>query len=705
MFGILALNTFGQITINSNANILALVGGIAAANIGVDGATGIQINLNNPAGSINGGVFGIGAFSLLGDINITGGTNAPTINGGLVGVAAVAGGAVSVNVNDVTSPGILGVGGVGIFAASFGDGNVSVTAHNVVSNETGIIAISDLGGSGVDGGNVSVTANNITSTNGRGITAETEGGGSMTVHTTGTILSSGDGIHTEADAGPTLITAGPITSTSGDGIDATAFDNGNITVIANGAITAAGTGIQTDSDGGDITITTVAVAKISAGGLAGISAITNSDGAISITQNGAIDPPVFGILALNTFGQITINSNANILALVGGIAAANIGVDGATGIQINLNNPAGSINGGVFGIGAFSLLGDVNITGGANAPTINGGLFGVGAVAGGAVSVSVNDVTSPGILGVGGVGIFAASLGDGNVSVTARDVVSNETGIFARSDLGGGADGGNVSVTARNIDSTNGRGIDAETEGGGNMTVNVTGTVNSFGDGIHTEVDAGVTNITAVAINSNVGDGIDATAWDNGNITVNANGAITRRRHRHPDRQRWRQHHHLTTMPLRSRPAGNGISAITNDDGAIDITTGTGKITADAGLAGILAWPRAATSRSRRMARSIRRCSASWRSIAFNQITINSNANILARRRRHRRCQYRRRRSALASRSTSTTRPARSTAACSASALSACSATSASSAAPLRPPSTAACSASAQSPAAPSRSM
>ncbi len=454
--------------------------------------------------------------------------------------------------NDVTAPGILGVGGVGIFAASLGDGNVSVTARDVVSNETGIFARSDLGG-GADAGNVSVTARNIDSTNGRGIDAETEGGGNMTVNVTGTVNSFGDGIHTEVDAGVTNITAVAINSNVGDGIDATAWDNGNITVHANGAITAGGTGIQTDSDGGNITIITADAASITAGGNAGISAITNDagniiittgtgkisaddglagilavaeDGNITITQNGAIDPPLFGILAIGGVNQIVINSNANIVADIGGIAAFNIGLDGANGIAVNLNNPGGTITGGVFGVGALSLLGDVSILGGANSPLITGGTVGVAGIAGGAVTINVNDVVSPGLFGVGGIGIAGISLGEGNVIITARDVIANDTGIFARSGLlGPGDDGGNITITARDVTGTNGRGIDAETEGGGNMTVNVRDVV-SNGDGIHTEVDNGVTSITVRNITSDAGDGIDARAWGPGNIGINVTGSI-----------------------------------------------------------------------------------------------------------------------------------------------------------------------------------
>ena len=303
------------------------------------------------------------------------------------------------------------------------------------------------------------------------------------------------------------VNAGVIVNGFGLRLETTKTDGG-ISVINNGTIS---------------TIQNVDALSIIANG-----GLLTYDGTGSVNQLGNCE--CTGLFAQNSGnGSNIININGTIGG--GGLQST---VEGSGTTTVNVN---GDIN-GTSGRGIFTRSVDgtntVNVTSGTiQASFFNSDFPGVGitAVSTGAGNVSVNmtggqigSIANP----VDSFGIFAISTGTGNISVTAETIFSNDHGVLAVID--NPASAGNINVTANGpiLVSGPGNGIEAVTNGTGNITVTNNDVITALnGIGIHAN---GASGSVTVQNNSSVNGfsaGINAENFGSGSIAVTNTGSAT----------------------------------------------------------------------------------------------------------------------------------------------------------------------------------
>jgi hypothetical protein len=147
------------------------------------------------------------------------------------------------------------------------------------------------------------------------------------------------------------------------------------------------------------------------------------------------------------------------------------------------------------------------------------------------VSVEGNgtiDLTTNGpVVGTAGHGIHTLAE-DGDTSITANaDVTATEDGIHARSTTGNITITGGGNIRGDSDDDGTGDGINAESTGGGNVVVDVTGDITGASGIVLTANLAGAIDVTTGgAVEGTDGDGINTFAVD-GDTTIITNGTVT----------------------------------------------------------------------------------------------------------------------------------------------------------------------------------
>ena len=445
----------GNATVATSGNVTAVHTGLAAITTGGAAFTAKVTVTGNATviGENHDGIFA-GAFGAGGNVLVDT-TAGGAVTGGNNGIQSIQEGAGNTSI--ATNDAITGQAGWGITAQSIGGGNVSVTAGA--------------------GGNVTGTA---TGGVGGGILASTSNSSSVTVASTTTVKGIGAG---------------------SDGIAAASSGTGNVSVASTGAlVTGVNDAILGSSAGGSVTI-----------GTSG-APITSQVGDATTTFAGIEADDTTGPISIVNHGDMSHDANASF-----GILAQNTGA-GATGTIGIVNTGNIGASGAGNGVNDAGILADETNTGASGTITINnsGNIFGD---TNNAVSLNVGFGTATGTIGIG-----AISQGTGNTSITnsgsidpvAFGILSVTKGTVSI------ANSGNIVATAV--------GIDGISFGGKSVTIsNTAATINvSAGDGI----DAGVfLGNGALAITQGTGsvtasnDAIHAIG--DGTVTITSSGTET----------------------------------------------------------------------------------------------------------------------------------------------------------------------------------
>jgi len=335
------------------------------------------------------------------------------------------------------------------------------------------------------------------------------------------------------------------------GIYAVNYGTGALSITSTGTVTATGVssgGIQAENYGTDLTVTSNNVT----GGLYGLWALNDGNGALSITSTGtvtAISAGGNGIYAQNgsTGNNFTVTTN-NVTADFYGIIASNYGAGAlsitsagtvtsisrlgifaqnfstGTNLTVTANNVT-SVGYGIYGdnrgTGALSITstGTVSTTG-----TNGYGIFALNRSTGTNVTVNSNTVT-----GVGS-GIYATNYGTGALSITSTGTATatgvSSRGIYALSS----PTGTNLTVTANNVTGV-AFGIFGDNRGTGALSITSTGTVSATGTngyGIYALSSHTGTNLTVTANNvTGVAYGIFGDNRGTGALSITSTGTVS----------------------------------------------------------------------------------------------------------------------------------------------------------------------------------
>lgn len=508
----------GTVTVNTSGAINAASGfGIVAVNNGSLAANTLTVNATGPIVSTGGS--GISAQTVGGDITVRSG-------------------AVTAN---------IGTNGTwdGIFADGRGDSLVSVTTTGAVSGSYRGIDLSSTGTTARSGVNIAAGGNVSAGSGQIAIISNVNGLGNTTIGTAAdTTLNAvgGTGILASVNtatggnnitvnnqaaiggAGANRVVNGIVASISG------AANSGNIAITSTGgAIQASNAGILAATNGtGSINIGgTVGIGSAIAAPIVGISAVTTS-GAVTINTaaGGTIAPgATVGIQAATQTGAITINQAGDIGATGAGNTVGNgIYADIASGTgALNINSSGGiyvSAGTGLQSAGIYAHTGGTGAVNVVSTGVIDPGAYGVVVQGGGAVSYAAN-----GGLVEGGQGVYAASTGNGAVTVTsaAGTTITGLSGVGIQAVSGNGP----VVVTAGGAVSGATSGIVATSTGSGSTVVTNTGAVTSgSGPAINASSGTGGLNLNVRGnVISAAGPAILANSAGGGTINI-ASGAV-----------------------------------------------------------------------------------------------------------------------------------------------------------------------------------
>jgi hypothetical protein len=538
------------------ADVSGTITGPAGIVVSVEDNGTIDLTTNGPVVGTDG--HGIHTLAEDGDTTITANADVTATDDGIharstTGNITISGG------GNITGDSDTDGTGDGINAASTNGGDVEVDVTGDVSGASGIVLSANLAGTidvttggaveGTDGdgintfavdGDTTIITNGTVTGSEDGIDAEAFGGGSITITASDTVEgTTGDGIVTSAFSGDTTITTDAVTGGE-DGIDATSFNFGNITITTNGPVVGtAGDGIVTTAVHGDTTITANETVD---GGEDGIDATATGIGNITITTNAAVTGVVDGIVTSANDGNTTITTNGPVTGGNDGIhAEATDGsitittfdtVDGgADGIDVTATDDGtitvtthGAVE-GTTGDGIVTLAENGNTTITANAD-VTGGADGIDATATGTGAVSIT--TAAGATVTAAVDGIKAETTSGTVTITADgDVDADRHGLFVSSTTGNITISGGGNITGDSDTDGTGDGINAESSGGGNIDVDVTGDVSGASGIVLTANLAGTIDLTTGgAVEGTDGDGINTFAVD-GDTTIITNGTVT----------------------------------------------------------------------------------------------------------------------------------------------------------------------------------
>ncbi|MFZ2468326.1 MAG: hypothetical protein WAW54_08020 [Parvibaculum sedimenti] len=548
----------GKITINADGTISN-----AAGDLGANGGT-LQ---NNESGIWT-------KQTGTGDIEINTGTKSISAGNNLYdyGIyAQVAGGAIDIT----TGTGTVTGGDDAIHAEVLGgDGNIDITTGGEVTSLTdvGIYALNSGGGTGdITVTNNGTVGNSTTATAGSGIVATNTNNastGNVTVNVNNSIYA--DGVY------------GAAASTDGSG-DAKVIVADDVTIDPTGygayAYSAGGNASVTTNDGDTVTVAGAGAVGLyaqsdKASGTDTAVVTTGDNGLVTVTGANAV-----GIEATNQGGgtgsvkvDTATNGGTNGTALV-------VSGDQAIGILAATADPT---------LGVFNGSGDVTVTTGAGNITVTGG--------------ATTSVPTVGIAALTDGGNISITTGTGAIDVSSTG--NNTVGIYANAGRQGwGTPAGQVDIaTYGAITTSNGNGIEAYSHDG-NLNIDTYAAIDATGDrGIYADAD-GTGDVTIVThaggtISGNANDGIKAESdlSGTGNVSVTINDAIG-------TSGNYVGNNGIEANVLNSGSAGtvkvqanasiyagnNGILASNAGSGTVDVTAGTDTVIDATNGAGISA--------------------------------------------------------------------------------------------------------------------
>jgi fibronectin-binding autotransporter adhesin len=383
-----------------------------------------------------------------------------------------------------------------------GDGTRSALAHRV-SGGTGIDAASAGDGSvmivSAAGGTVEALTN--------GIVARNDGSGRIMLDLADRVTGrDGVGIMTSSRDGDTRISFSGAVS-GAKGVVAEATGGGNLVISGTGSVSATeGSGIAAKAAGGDVFVEVLGTGPeaIVAGLRRGIEARTSGNGRITIlsapavrgvTGAGIRTSASAGETEIGSFGDVQGLIGINAKSLSGAIAIVSQGsVQGIDGAGIRASTEGGSIS---IGAGRGSSVGIVSgRTIGIDAATIGTGRITVATdrdleVSGERIGISTKAVDAATSISVGGVvsgrtGIAATAAGSGSISI---DVSENATIRGTQAAIRAAVGTGSAGITIERRASLVGNALlDLETQGGAisvrnaaHLAGNIRGTASGFG--------------------------------------------------------------------------------------------------------------------------------------------------------------------------------------------------------------------------------
>ncbi|MES0885326.1 autotransporter domain-containing protein [Roseibium sp. SCP14] len=583
VYGIYA-RTFGTDLTISAANVSGYRGGIIGRNLG-NGAMLITstgdvttakyngifaynsgTDLTISAATVSGGERGIFAHNTgSGKVSITAtGKVSSTTDDGIDAYNSSAGTDLSIEVVDVSG------GNSGVQATNNGSGVLSITSTGHVSGANG---------KGINAANygtdLTINTGSVFGENG-GIDAQNHGSGDLTITSTGPVEVGfiGSGIRARNYGANLVIDAqGGATGGIGSGIDAINYGSGGLEITAGGTSiasfagisaenSASGTNLIIDADEaiggfyairatnngtGELRITVNEASNNSPDNGAGINAINSANGTGLTIEAGTVIANFDGIYASNNgSGALSISSD-NLVSggvdqegiharnssngtdllvtahdVVGGVAAIDARNDGSGKLSITTTGhvSAGGYNAAIVAESGAASTGDIRIS----TASVSGFDGGIEVRNNGTGDVYVE--TSGYIYSENegdGISVVNAAT-DGNVSVTARDdVYGGYGGIRVDNDAAG-----SVSIIATNVRAGDyGILVDNANSAGGDITIDVSGTVNSGQEGIYVlQGGAGRVNITVDSVTSENSDGIYVEN-SGGDLSITATGAVT----------------------------------------------------------------------------------------------------------------------------------------------------------------------------------
>ena len=340
-----------------------------------------------------------------------------------------------------------------VFVRDEGAGRVSVTTNGKVSSDDDAFDIKKEDGAG----GVFITVNGEVNGGNDAIDAANEGDGGLTILTTAKITADETGIEaTDRGDGGVSITAQADVAGGDYGIIADNYNGGGIDIVATGAVSAEeGVAIGALNAGeGDLSITAEGPLKAEAG-FSAIAALNIGAGDLSVKTADAVGG-LLGVMAINTGQELSIDTDGEVSGEFLGIGALNLGKGG---MSVEADGPVNAFG---AGIAALNLNEDLSIVANGGARGELAGVLGL-SVGAGPVSITTGGPVEAGLLGV-----LAIGAGDG-VSITANGDVTS-SGL----ELGGLLPVGGYSETE---DFTFGLGVTGLNLGGGDLTIDASGTV------------------------------------------------------------------------------------------------------------------------------------------------------------------------------------------------------------------------------------
>jgi hypothetical protein len=479
-------------------------GNISVTGTGFFGGTGDAANVSNGGGGTT-------------TVNISGASGS-TGGNGIVVADTAAGGGISITTGAVTA---LTAGKNAIYAVSASlTGNVTEVANgNIQAGNAGLVAAILPAAST---GNVNVTANGAITAR-FGVDAENFGTGTTSVTTVGPVnVTTGNGIFALTKGGNVTVNAGDATSTGNIAIIAqqtNAAGAGNINVTA-GNVSGTNGVVALNSGTGTVGVTTNGIVTGTTGD--GIKAIGNN--AVTVAAAGAVTGGLRGLTVTGGTGGAGNISVTGTGGFFGGTGdGAHIQNNGSGTVTVNISGASGSTSGNGIAVDDTAAGGDISVTTGA-VTALGAGSNGIDVF--GVSNTGNVTVVANGAVRGGNAGIVAGliSTSTGNVAVTANGAVTGQFGVDAEN-----YGTGNVTVTTIGpVTATTGYGVVGLTQGG-NVTV-TTGAVSSTGaaailaEQINSAA-AGTVGVTAGNVSGTRG--IIAQTNGSGGVSVNALGNVT----------------------------------------------------------------------------------------------------------------------------------------------------------------------------------
>ena len=454
-------------------------------------------------------------------------------------------------------------GEFGIWAKNEGTGSLSVVAAGRVTGEARAgIRVFNAGSSTENSSVLSVSAGRVSGAT-HGIFASHNGGGAVSVNTTGTVSGSkGHGIYGfNANGGALTVTAAEAVSGAGAAtVDGETVRHDGIRAINSGAATES---------------ISISALKTVAGSRHGIRAVNEGSGHILVAVGEVVTGAAgHGIYAKNTGDSTTVSSGVRVTAgTVTGSGAGNHGIfaENTRGGGLVSVVATGNVTGGGDGVRAVNFASGTVLN--VSVGPLSGGVLGTLTVSGGAHGIHATNsgsgdltIGAGRVTGADGHGIHAKNTNGGSTEVRVRGAVSgsggSNDGIHAVNDDAAGVNveivvesGGSVSGARSGVRAVNmgtghvsirslggriagaaGHGIHARNVGSSvnasSITVSVAAAVsgsgaNSDGIWVRNESGNGPVSVTARSEVTGAHGGITVDNRGSGNVVIDASGSVS----------------------------------------------------------------------------------------------------------------------------------------------------------------------------------